>query len=59
MGRKNDGSADTRLISGRTDNGFLTGSRPKTRTVPLSGSNSVQMIRMSVDLPDPFAPMTP
>ena len=59
MARKNDGSAETRLSSGRTDSGSASASRPKTRTSPASGRSSVESIRMSVDLPEPLAPITP
>ena len=59
MGLKNDGSAETRLSSGRTFPGSFTTSWPKTWTLPPSGSRSVERIRMSVDLPEPLAPRTP
>ena len=56
---KNEGSADTRLISARTFIASFTTSRPNTRTSPSSGSSSVLTMRIRVDLPLPLAPMTP
>src|SRR5689334_3494021 len=43
----------------RTPTGSATGSRPKTRTVPLSARKSPRMCLMSVVLPAPFAPTRP
>ena len=43
----------------RTASGSVTGSRPNTRSDPSSGSSSVLIIRISVDLPEPLAPITP
>ena len=59
MLRKNEGSADTRLISERTSLDWRTTSNPKMRASPLSGKRSVLRIRTSVLLPEPFAPRTP
>ena len=59
MLRKNDGSADTRLISARTEPDALTTSWPNTSTLPLSGKSSVLRTRTRVDLPEPLAPLSP
>jgi len=59
MLRKKEGSAETRLISPRTVIESRTTSKPNTRTSPASGSRRVLRMRTSVDLPDPFAQMTP
>src|SRR5450759_3997987 len=59
MLRKNDGSAETRLISARTLPASLTTSYPNISTDPLSGSSSVLRMRTSVDLPEPLAPIRP
>ena len=56
---KNAASTLTRLMRRLTCSSSRTTSWPKTSTRPASIVNRPAMRRMSVDLPDPFAPSTP
>ena len=53
---KNDASTETRLMSRLTASSSSRISSPKMVTEPASASSSVEKTRMSVDLPEPFAP---
>src|SRR5260370_631859 len=43
----------------KTETGFETGSRPKTRTVPDFARHNPRMCLIKVDLPAPFSPTRP